>query len=89
MLGPRHANITENIGNRYYLYLKIWVTDITYIFRYVSMTGSQHAKHFKDSFTQRPEDDPHVGSKHVAYWNQPYAIKVAVLNVPFISFDYN
>ena len=22
-----------------------------------------------------PEDDPHVGSKHVAYYNQPHTIK--------------
>jgi len=29
------------------------------------------------------EDDPHVGSKHVAYWKQPCAIKVVVLDVPF------
>jgi hypothetical protein len=24
---------------------------------------------------ERPEDDAHVGSKHVAYWDQPYTIK--------------
>jgi len=35
------------------------------------MKGFQHAQLFKDSFTRmlRPDDDPHVGSKHAAHWN--------------------
>jgi len=44
-------------------------TALTYVFSYVSMKGSQHVQLFKDSSMERSDDDPHVGSKHVAHWN--------------------